>query len=128
MFYAIIDRTRHSMSINNACIRLIEPTGSSGEAHYVFSISQEALARQPWRTGFVYLLPSEPFVAQPSQQAGSYEIRVPQYASPVAVAPLARIEITPDDFPLLGAIRGHDDARLHEYAQAMQTGSPWPAP
>jgi len=127
MFYAIVDRTRYPMSINNACVRLAEETGYVSEPYYVFSISQTALAQQPWRTGFVYLLPSESFAVQLPQHVGAYEIRVPQFASPIAVTPLARLEILPDDFPFLSDIRGHEDTRLHEYAQAMQTGGPWPA-
>lgn len=126
MFYAVIDRTRYPMSINNACVRIADDTGAVGEPYYLFSISQEARIRQPWRTGFVYLLPAASFVPQPAQRVGPYELRVPQYASPVAVAPLARIEIAPDDFPFLSDVRGHDDDRLHEYIQAMQTMGPWP--
>jgi hypothetical protein len=51
---------------------------------------------------------------------------VPQLASLVPVKPIARLEVTPEDFPFLKDIRGLDDTRLHEYGQAMQAGAPWP--
>lgn len=126
MFFAIVDRDRYSMSVANACVRLADATGQVSEPYYVFSIDQTALHQHPWRTGVVYLLPSDSFVTQPPQPFGPYEVRIPQLASLVPVTPLARLEIAPDDFPFLRQIRGHDDARLHEYAQAMQTGGPWP--
>ena len=126
MFFAIVDRDRYPMSVNNACVRLADATGQVGEPYYVFSVSQTALHQRPWRTGFVYILPSNTFIAQPAQPFGPYEVRVPQLASPVAVTPIARLEVAPSDFPFLTHIRGHEDARLPEYAHAMQTGGPWP--
>lgn len=126
MFYAVVDRTTYAMSISNACVRLADATGWASEPHYVFSVSRWALAQQPWRTGFVYLLPADTFTVQPPQPFGPYEVHVPQLASFEPVAPLARLAIEPADFPFLAAIRPHDDERLSEYAHAMQTGGPWP--
>jgi len=51
---------------------------------------------------------------------------VPQLASPVAVAPLARLEVAPDDFPFLAAIGGREDDRLGEMAEAVTSAAPWP--
>ena len=126
MYFAIIDRARYDMSLSNACIRLADPSGQVSPPRYVFSISQAALAQRPWRTGSVYLLPAETFMQQPSMPFGPYEVRIPQLASLTAVRPLARLAVAPEDFPLLDQIRGHDDARMSEYAQAMMTGGPWP--
>jgi hypothetical protein len=126
MFFAIVNRDLYPMSVTNACIRVADATGDVSEPRYIFSISQNVLPQRPWRTGFVYLLPSETFVTQPVLPFGAYEIRIPHLASLVEVTPIARLEITPDDFPFLADIRGHDDARLPEYAHALQTGGPWP--
>jgi hypothetical protein len=92
----------------------------------VFSVSRHLLPQRPWRTGWVYLLPPDTFVTQPPLPFGPYEVRIPQLASFEAVTPIARLEVAPEDFAFLAAIRGHDDARLAEYAQAMSTGAPWP--
>ena len=125
MFFAIVDRDRVT-SISNACIRLEEDTGVVHGPLYVFSVSQSALASQPWRTGSVYLLPRKPFTTQPPMAFGSSKVHIPQLASPVPVQPLAKLTVTPEDFPFLLQIRGHDDQRLREYSTALQTGAPWP--
>ncbi len=125
MFFAIVDRERVD-SVSNACVRLVDETGGVHGPYYVFSISRSALASQPWRTGWVYLLPRQTFSAQPSLAFGSFEVQIAQLAGDVPVEPLAKLMITPEDFPFLAQIRGHDDHRLQEYATAMQTGTPWP--
>ena len=125
MFFAIVDRDRVT-SIANACIRLEEDTGTVHSPLYIFSISQSALASQPWRTGTVYLLPRKPFTTQPPMTLGASKVHIAQLASFVPVQPLAKLTVTPDDFPFLQQIRGHDDQRLQEYATALQTGAPWP--
>lgn len=125
MFFAIVDRGRVS-SITNACIHLEEDTGAVHGPFYVFSVSQSALANRPWRSGAVYLLPRQGFLPEPPMDFGSSKVHIAQLASFVSVKPLAKIIVTPGDFPFLAQIRGHDDQRLHEYASALQTGSPWP--
>ncbi len=126
MFFAILDRGHFKMTTSNACIRLVDEAGQASEAHYVFSISKQALQQQPWRNGVVYLLPKDTFEYQPALRFGPYTVLIPQLASLLPVIPYAWLEVTPQDFPFLNDIRGIDDARLEEYGQAMQTGAPWP--
>lgn len=78
------------------------------------------------QTGTVYLLPRETFIVQPPLQFGPYEVHFAQLASFVPLQPLAKLTVGPADFPFLIQIRGHDDQRLQEYANALQTGAPWP--
>jgi hypothetical protein len=125
MFFAIVDRGRVE-SIINACVRLADELGMFQGPYYVFSVSQSALPNQPWRSGTVYLLPRITFITQPPMTFGSYQVYFAQLASFESVPPLAKLTITPEDFPFLQQIRGHDDERLQEYATALQTGSPWP--
>ena len=125
MFFAIVDRDRVK-SVTNACVRLGDGTGTLHGPYYVFSVSQSALANQPWRTGSVYLLPRGTFTTQPSIPFGPNEVHIAQLASLEPVQPLAKLTVTPEDFPFLSQIRGHDDQRLQEYATALQTGAPWP--
>jgi hypothetical protein len=125
MFFAIVDRQRVT-SITNACVRLADATGMLHGPFYVFSVSQTALPNQPWRTGAVYLLPRGTFIDQPPLAFGSNQVHIAQLASFVPVQPLAKLSVTPEDFPFLMQIRGHDDNRLQEYASALQTGAPWP--
>jgi hypothetical protein len=125
MFFAIVDRER-VMSVTNACVRLVDETGTQHGPYYVFSVSQSALASQPWRTGTIYVLPRTTFETQPPMAFGSSEVHIAQLASLVPVQPLAKLTVTPEDFPFLMQIRGHNDQRLQEYATALQTGAPWP--
>lgn len=125
MFFAIVDRARVT-SVTNACVSLTDEAGARHGPFYVFSVSQWALPAQPWRTGTVYLLPKGTFTVQPPMAFGSYQVHFAQLASLVPVEPLARLTVTPADFPFLQHIRGHDDQRLQEYATALQTGAAWP--
>src|SRR5258706_1104354 len=125
MFFAIVDRGRVK-SVTNACVRLGDETGTLHGPYYVFSVSQSTLASQPWRIGTVYLLQRGTFTTQPSIAFGPNEVHIAQLASLEPVQPLAKLTVTPEDFPFLRQIRGHDDQRLQEYATALQTGAPWP--
>jgi hypothetical protein len=126
MFFAIVDRDRYQLSLTNGCIVLTDSDGRRGLPHYFFSVSREALPQRPWRTGYLYFLPAESFVEQPGGPFAGHTARVPQLASPVAVEPFARVEVAPDDFPFLPHVRGHDDERLAEYAEAVMGAAPWP--
>lgn len=125
MFFAVVDRERVD-SITNACVSLADEAGVFQGPYYVFSVSQSALPNKPWRTGTVYLLPRKIFITQPPMAFGPYQVHFAQLASFESVQPLAKLTITPEDFPFLNQIRGHDDERLQEYATALQTGAPWP--
>ena len=125
MFFAIVDRDRIG-SVANACVQLADEEGNIHGPYYVFSVSRSALPNQPWRTGTVYLLPRMTFTVQPPLAFGHYQVHIAQLASFVPVQPLAKLIVTPADFPFLSQIRGHDDGRLQEYATALQTGAPWP--
>ena len=122
MFYAIVDRRRHRLTLNNGCL-VLEDTG---EAYYYFSVSRQALPLRPWRTGYLYLLPADSFVEQPGRVYAGQRARVPQLASPVPVTPFARLRVAPRSFPFLEQIRGHDDERLADYARAVMAAAPWP--
>jgi hypothetical protein len=125
MYFAILDRDQYPMSLTNACIRVAAATGELSEPFYFFSISQTALASRPWRTGTIYVLPRASFEPQPPIPSGDSAIHVLQWASPVPVTPLARLQVTPADFPFLDQIRGHDDQLEQQRARANPEGFPW---
>lgn len=127
MYYAILDRERFPMSLCNACVRVCPPAPDArpGDPCYFFSISDTALARRPWRTGFVYLLPAATFEIQPRLTVGDVHIQVAQAASAVPVRPVAKLMVGPDDFPFLHRIRGHDDALMQARIAADPGGFPW---
>jgi hypothetical protein len=97
------------MSLTNACIPIVPPTGQPSEPFYFFSISQSALVYRPGRTGTVYILPRTSFEPQPPIPEADSAVHVMQWASPMLVAPLAKLGVIHADFSLLDQIRGHDD-------------------
>ena len=125
LYFAIVDRIK-SPTIVNACIRPEAADGSHDESYYFFSISRQAINQEPYREGVVYLLPGDTFMQEPPLTVGPDRIHVVQYASPLALEPLAKLAIVPEDFPFLAQMRVHDDARLEEYAAAMVQGLPLP--
>ena len=67
MFYAIVDRGRYEITLNNGCILLLDSRGNPvGAPRYYFSISRDALQEQPWRD-WIRLLPA---VGQLQRAAG----------------------------------------------------------
>jgi hypothetical protein len=126
IFYAVCDRIRHKITINNACIYLIEQGGTRRGPLYFFSITKAALQKNPWRNGTIYILPKKTFTAQPLVPFGEHSVYVPQLASTAPVKPLARLAVAPEDFPFINNIRGHDDGDLEKIAAAMLRGEPLP--
>ncbi|OUD01494.1 hypothetical protein [Streptomyces swartbergensis] len=126
MFYAVLDRDRQPGTRTcNACVRVGDATGRLGEPHYFFSVTRTALARRPWRTGTVYLLPATGFERQPPIPTADGTVRVAQAASGTPVEPVARLQVQPADFPILHRVHGHDDAVLAARAAADPEGFPW---
>jgi hypothetical protein len=126
MFYAILDRERFpEMLLCNSSTRLRSSTGELSEPYYFFSISAAALARQPWRTGTVYLLPADTFETQPPIAVADAFIQVAQVASPAPVKPVAKLLVHPGDFPFLHQIHAHDDDVLRARMSTNPDGFPW---
>jgi len=104
MFFAIIKRQGYKGSLRNACFRAADNTGAPCK-FYRFSISQKALAGSPWQPGTIYLLPRASFTPVKDEAGEGLE----EWTSPIAIAPLARLAVSPDDFPFLQQVQGHAD-------------------
>jgi len=88
-------------------------------------VNQDALAGEPWRTGTVYVLPRDTFGQQPEEDWHGLKLASTQWASPAAIRPLARLVVTPDDFPFLGQVHGHDLDIVAARAARDPEGYPW---
>jgi len=127
IFFALLDRQRIPTSIVNACLRVEHPHGAIGKPHYFFSVERETLARNPWRPGWVYILPGDSFVSEGALPAGEDTwVHVAQVASTQPVKPLARLRVGVEDFPFFAQIRGHSGEKLKDYADALSQGLPLP--
>jgi hypothetical protein len=123
IYFAIVDRSRVG-SLLNACFAPLDGDDATS-TYYFFSVEQTALAARPWRAGTVYVLPRRSFVPQPPGRIGGRRVRLQQWASTEAVRPLARLPVTPADFPLLGSVVPHDPALVRERSAHDPDGFPW---
>jgi hypothetical protein len=126
MYFAILDRATYPTALINACLRLTAPDGTVAGPFYLFSIGRHVIDRRPYAPGTVYLLPRASFVPEPPFTFGEVVGHTAQLASPDPVTPLAKIVVTPEDFPFLEQMGVHDDERLAEYAAAIRALEPWP--
>lgn len=124
LFYAILDRRPGLRFLNGALQFELAPEQLT-EMHYFFSITEEILKTVPWRSGVIYILPREQFVQQPPYELAGRMVHEPHWASPVPVRPLARLRVTPSDFPFLDQVRGHDPAAVDQLAASDPEGFPW---
>lgn len=122
-YFAIVDRSRVPSLINAAFTRIDPVTRAEGPAEYFFSVASDDAA--PWRTGTVYLLPFEGFERQPELQTNEGLIRTRQLFNPTSVRPVAKVTVTPEEFPLLDQIRFHDPEQILARAKADPAGFPW---
>ena len=125
MYFALMDRDQHVHGLVNAAFRLVEADGRRSAPYYFFAISGPQLPPAPWRHGMIYILPRSTFEQQELQTRDELVAEVQQWASLVPVAPLARLAITPEDFPFLAQIHRYDQAVLRERVRANPTGFPW---
>lgn len=104
IFYAILDRANYRGSLRNMFKRETDSTGAAS-THYRFSIDADSLSRYPWVEGIVYVFPRDSFV--PVMDEGGEPLL--EWVSQHPVRPIACIPVTPDDFPFLRNVQGHDD-------------------
>jgi len=121
LFFAVIDRDGYDGTLVNASIRF----GDEREPAYFFSLNADQLPSRPWRNGTVYLLPTDGFLAEPVINAGPDRVTSTQVVSLEPVVPLARLAVSPADFPFLDQVRGHDEAVLRRRSAADPDGFPW---
>jgi hypothetical protein len=124
IFFAIVNRERPVRSLVNSASKVLEPAAPRGW-YYFFSIDDDDLPGSPWRDGTVYLLPGDSFERQPAPPYRGLEIEVAQVASLMPVRPLAKLSVSPLDFPFLDQVRRHDPAVVRRRAQANPNGFPW---
>jgi len=125
MYFAVTDRSRGVNSLNNACFRVVNEDGTRSQPYYFFSINSDALPHQPWCNGTIYILPRAGFESQPLQTLRGITGEIPQWASLEPVRPLARLNVTPADFPFLAQIRGHNHAVLRRRIMRDPEAFPW---
>lgn len=96
LFYAIKDRKRlHGM------VRSGYSTDDEGNKTYSFQIDGARSEKNPWKNGIVHILPKESFI-RTTDDAGEL---TNEWVSHEPVSPVARLRVTPDDFPYLKEVK-----------------------
>jgi hypothetical protein len=107
MFFAILDRKKYVGTMSNGSYQLPDATGLV-TSHYFFSISEEMLKLWPFRRGTIYLLPKDKF----KPAAEGQDVLLDEWISWEPVQVLAKLSISPEDFPLLDTVWGHNESEL----------------
>jgi hypothetical protein len=123
LYFAILDRPAHEMSLMNSCFRVRHADGTASGPYYFFSVNTEVLEQDQFSPGTVYLLPPGPFEREAPYREGGRLVETAQAAALEPVAPLARLTVERADFPL--PIRGHDHPTLLARIEADPDGFPW---
>ena len=127
IYFAIIDRKGFpGLSLFNSCLQIRIAEDQWSDPFYFFSVSHFAKIQNPWCDGIIYILPRQTFKQEAHQHAQGMEVAFPHWISSVAVQPVARLRVGPQDFPFLDQIHGHDDKKLVELYQSNPDGFPWP--
>ena len=118
MFFAILDRSRYHGSLRNVCYWDLDAKGNR-QKFYAFSINATFLGRQPWREGSVYVLPRATFERVVDEDGSPSE----EWLSTREVTPLARLAVSPSDFPFLNDVETLGSTAedfVTYYSQALQ--------
>ena len=124
IFYAIVDRHRYPLRMMNGAVQF-KTSGHYTPIRYFFSLTETALKREPWREGTVHVLPRTGFERNMPFELGGRLVLEPQYANSRHVTPLAKVRVSPADFPFLQQIRGHDDEEIAVRSERDPRGFPW---
>jgi len=125
-YFAILDRNKYpEMTLFNSCLQARIAPDQWTEPLYFFSITHSARIQEPWGTGAVYILPRQSFIQESIQQAQGTEVMFPHWISSQSAQPIAKIIVTPADFPFLDQIHGHNDEKLIQLSSENPDGFPW---
>jgi len=126
LYFAILDRCKYpEVTLFNSCLQARIAPDQWSQPLYFFSITHSVLQQKPWCPGVVYILPRQTFQQEPAQQAQGMEILFPHWISTQSAQPVAKLLVTPQDFPFLAQVHGHNDEKLSRLAAQDPNGFPW---
>jgi hypothetical protein len=121
-FFAILDRQNTPMSIINTAMRASQQPPRD---IYFFSVCDQALAKRPFRFGWVYFFERGQFVQEPAYTMRELTVQTHHWASLEAVRPLLKVFVEPQDFVFLQHIRSHNEAEVWQRVKKNPNGFPW---
>ena len=104
IYFATLERGNGLRSTRNGSLGL---PGQPYPRWYFFSHNRAAAAEHRFGEGWVYVVPRAAFRAE-GPWLGLFDSA--HWGSPEPVAPVARVRVTPADFPFAGSIGAHRDS------------------
>ena len=103
MWFAILDKGR-ARSTSNACIRL-GSRASQWDKYYHFNLPVNMQGQYPFTEGTIYLAHASDFPEKHAmRQLEFFGAEFEEWGSAKPVQPVARLQISPQDFPYLGSV------------------------
>ncbi len=99
MFYSIKDREKFKGVARSGTTTRYDNGQINKE--YSFAVTAQTLKNTPWSTGVVYLLPRDTFI-QGTNDNGDL---IDEWMSEQSIKPLAKLVVSPSDFPYLDKIQ-----------------------
>ena len=103
MWFAILDKSKYSFT-SNGCVRV--GVGNKRVKYYHFELPKTTEADKPFTDGMIYICRAEDF---PDKRAfpmlDRFNGEVEEWGSTKPVKPLAKIPVSPNDFPYLDKVQ-----------------------
>ncbi len=103
MWFAILDKTKFNWT-RNGCLR--QGRGPGRLKYYHFELPLNNRENNPFADGMIYFCRAEDFPdKRPDRLLDWFDAEVEEWGSTKPVAPLARMAVTPQDFPYLNMVQ-----------------------
>lgn len=103
IFNAVLDQDLYQGSVRSGAF-VVKITRAQERRYYYFSLNEMLHTLKPWRMGMVYILPRPAF-----KPVSSSVVRYDEWVCPNPVRPIAKLAVTPQDFPFLHQVTAHDE-------------------
>lgn len=102
-FFATVQHKGYRGSFRNGCF-VIGKSDDPEKRYYFFSLNKEYKDLHPWQEGMIYILPKGTF-----SPLAEGLIRFDEWASRSTVKPIAKMRVSPADFPFLANVSWHNE-------------------
>jgi len=103
MWFAILDKSKYRTT-RNGCVRV--GNGVNRIKHYHFELPKNTADDPPFAEGTIYIARSKDFPdKRPYPLLDHLNAEIEEWGSTKTVIPLARIKVTPEDFPYLDKVQ-----------------------
>jgi hypothetical protein len=103
MWFAILDKSKYRCT-RNGSVRV--GSGSRRVKYYHFELPKENAQNRPFTEGMMYIARAQDFPdKRPYPALDWFDAEIEEWGSTVPVTPLARIRVSPRDFPYLNRVQ-----------------------